>query len=159
MEHNKPVSQNKMKVVNILSAPSSTPLAWRETRFPPSHIESIKPNLEQLIWVWETDTIRGSLVTYPGTFAISLQPDFTLGFVLSDDKLNGILSLPCGRKTCQPPREMTSCYLRTTPSLLLSSVIIRDNMHNSSLPFRISHGTKKRHIGLFAQYWQTELLQ
>lgn len=32
-------------------------------------------------------------------------------------------------------------------------------MHNGDLPFCISHSTKKRHIGVFVQYWNTELLQ
>ena len=78
-----------MKAVNILSAPSSTPLVWGESGFSLSHTESIKPNLRLLIWVWEENTTRGLLVSYPGTFAVSLQPNFAQGFVLSDDMLNG----------------------------------------------------------------------
>lgn len=79
-----------MKAVNILSAPSSTPLVWGESGFSLSHTESIKPNLRLLIWVWEENTTRGLLVSYPGTFAVPLQPNFAQGFVLSDDMLNGI---------------------------------------------------------------------
>ena len=144
-----------MKAVNILSAPSSTPLVWGESRFSLSHTESIKPNLRLLIWVWEENTTRGLLVSYPGTFAVSLQPNFAQGFVLSDDMLNGIPPHPpmCGIKTCQPLQETTSCYLQTTPSLLLFSLTLCDSMHSGTLPFHISYAPEKkegRHIGLFS---------
>lgn len=91
--------------------------------------ESIKPNLKLIIWVWEENTIGGPLISYPSAFTISMQPNFTQGFVLSDNKLNGIPLSPCGIKACQPLQEMTSCYLRTIPSLLLSSAIIYATMH------------------------------
>lgn len=157
-----------MKAVNILSAPSSTPLVWGESGFSLSHTESIKPNLRLLIWVWEENTTRGLLVSYPGTFAVPLQPNFAQGFVLSDDMLNGIPLPPppcppmCGIKTCQPLQETTSCYLQTTPSLLLFSQTLCDSMHSGTLPFHISYAPEKKKadiLGFFAQCWQTELLQ
>lgn len=79
------------------------------------------------------------------TFAFSWQPNFTQGFVLRDDKHNGSHFSPCGTKTCQPLQETTSCYLQTTPSILLSSVIMCAAMHGSRiLPFYISCTTKRQ---------------
>ena len=105
------------------------------------------------------NTIVELLISYP-TFAFSWHPNITQGFVLWDDKHNGSLFSLCGIKTCQPLQETTSCYLQTTPSILLSSVIMCATMHGSSiLPFHISCTTKRQHIRLFAQYWHTQLLE
>lgn len=129
-----------MKAVNILSALSSAPLAWGGTGFFMSHRESIKPNLKLTIWVWVENTTRRPLTPYSSAFTISVQPNFTRGFVLSHNKLNGIHLSPCGIKTLQ---EMTSCYLTTIPSLLLSSVIIYAAMHIRTKLFHISYVPKK----------------
>lgn len=159
MEHNKQVSQNKMKVVNILSSPSSLLLAQKETQLPLSHIESVKPNLKQLICAWEKNAIRGSLATYPTTFAISFPSDFTLGLLC---QTTGLMTSFFSRVAGKHVSHLERWHLvisEITLSLLLSSVITCGNMHNRGLPLRISHVTKKTDILGFSQHWHSEQLQ
>lgn len=72
-----------------------------------------------------------------------------------------MLMMICKKKK-KNVQETTSCYLQTTPSLLLFSQTPCDSMHSGTLPFHISYAPEKKKadiLGFFAQCWQTELLQ